>query len=230
MLKRLFALTLLAMMFILSGCATRADMAFSKHAKHQTIGDEPIYLMTVSIKNDYHTSFKPELLVINVERDVAVDKVDRIIFWMDDQAVISESDSDQVPNEYCLRMELAQGKYVIRGLTSQKMIFPINGFFFAPLHADLEAKGPGVYYLGHVNAFVRERTGEEFRAGPILPLIDQAVAGASGGTFDIEISDKWASDEALFRSKFPQLSKVEIKKAILPPLDRDKAQKWWADH
>ncbi|MGZ3238217.1 MAG: hypothetical protein ACXU8A_12670, partial [Burkholderiaceae bacterium] len=103
----------------------------------------------------------------------------------------------------------------------------IMGSFFAPLHENLDATGPGVFYLGHVNAVVRARNGEEFKAGPAIPLIDQGVIGASGGSFDIEISDEWAKDESAFRTKFPALSGVTIQKAILPPFDRAKAQKWW---
>jgi hypothetical protein len=124
-------------------------------------------------------------------------------------------------------MELEAGRYEIRGLTRLARSFPINSFFFAPLHSSLESKESGVFYLGHVTATVRERQGTEFKAGPTLPLIDQAVSGASGGTFDITISDEFATDEAVFRSKFPALAGVTIKKAILPPFDRANAQKWW---
>jgi len=77
---------------------------------------------------------------------------------------------------------------------------------------------------------VRERQGNEFKAGASIPLIDQAVVGASGGTFDVEISDQFATDEALFRDKFVALKDIEIRKAILPPFDRAKAQKWWEDN
>lgn len=89
---------------------------------------------------------------------------------------------------------------------------------------------PGVFYLGHVDATVRDRKGDEFKAGPMLPLIDQAAAGASGGIFDIEVSDRWEPDEATFRSTFPELSTIVIQKSILPPFDRAQAQDWWEKH
>ena len=84
--------------------------------------------------------------------------------------------------------------------------------------------------IGHIEATVRERQGDEFKAGSSIPLIDQAVVGASGGTFDVAITDALSTDEALFRSKFPALTNVEIKRAILPPFDRLKAQQWWEAH
>jgi len=105
----------------------------------------------------------------------------------------------------------------------------VRGSFFTPLHTPLESKSPGVFYLGHVSAVVRERQGSEFRAGPAIPLIDQGVVGASGGTFDIAIVDGLASDEPQFRSRFPALNGATVQKAILPPFDRAKAQKWWEE-
>ena len=139
----------------------------------------------------------------------------------------NESDSPDVGSTYFLRMQLDPGRYEIRGLTSLTRSFPITAMFFAPVHASVEASGPGVFYLGHVTATVRERQGNEFKAGPSVPLIDQAVAGASGGTFDIEISDRLSVDEAAFRFRFPALKGIEIKKSLLPPFDRALAQKWW---
>ena len=47
---------------------------------------------------------------------------------------------------------------MIRGLTCLSRHFPIIGTFFAPLHEELTVTQPGVFYLGHVDATVRERT------------------------------------------------------------------------
>ncbi|MDB4983094.1 MAG: hypothetical protein JWM82_3846, partial [Myxococcales bacterium] len=102
--------------------------------------------------------------------------------------------------------------------------------FFAPLHAPLHVAAPGVYYLGHVDAAVREGVGNELKAGVSVPLIDQSIAGASGGTFDVAISDQWTIDEPLFRNAFPGLDGVPIQKMILPPFNRAVAQKWWQDN
>jgi hypothetical protein len=211
---------------LLSGCATRTKMAFESDDERLTESSKPVFLMTATLKNRYRTSFQPKLLVAHVEKSGAKDVADRLNFTMDEKAK-SETDSPEVGSTYFLRIQLEPGRYDIRGLTSLGRSFPVNGYFFAPLHAPLEASRPGVFYLGHVAATVRERQGDEFKAGPSIPLIDQAIAGASGGTFDIEISDRFSTDEAIFRSKFPALKGVEIKKSILPPFDRAVAQKWW---
>ncbi len=226
MFKRILTCAAIVFGVTLSGCATRTKMAFENDVDRLTDKSKPVYLMTATIKNTYKTSFQPRLLVVNVEKPGAKEAADRLNFTMDDKAR-NETNSAETGNSYLLRLELEPGSYEIRGMTSMANSFPIIASFFAPMHSALEVKQPGVYYLGHVNATVRERTGNEFKAGPSIPLIDQAVAGASGGTFDIEIVDDFAKDEPTFRAKFPALASVEIKKALLATFDRDKAQKWW---
>lgn len=213
----------------LSGCATPTKMAFHDENERVAEKQNPIYLMTATLKNTYRTSFQPRLLVVHVEKPDAKERADRLNFTMDEKAR-NETNSADSGNTYLLRLEVDPGTYEIRGLTSRAFTFPIQGFFFTPIHSSLEAKGPGVFYLGHVNATVRERQENEFKAGPSIPLIDQAVIGASGGTFEVEITDEWATDEAAFLSKFPALAGVTIQKAILPAFDRAKAQQWWEAH
>jgi hypothetical protein len=226
---RPLAFATLVFSLLLTGCATRTKMAFQDDDERLTEKSKPVYLMTATIKNTYKTSFQPRLLVVNVEKPGAKEAADRLNFTMDDKAK-NETDSAETGNSYLLRLELDPGNYEIVGLTSLARTFPINGFFFAPLHSELEVKGNGVFYLGHITATVRERQGNEFKAGPSIPLIDQAIAGASGGTFDIAITDEFAVDEPAFRAKFPALSGVSITKAVLPAFDRVKAQQWWELH
>jgi hypothetical protein len=216
----------LSLVFALAGCATRTQMPFQNDSDRLTEKSKPVYLMTATIKNDYKPSFQPRVIVVHVEKPGAKEAADRLNFVVDDKAKI-EAAPATTGNNYLFRLELEPGHYEIRGMTSLASSFPINGFFFAPLHSTLESKEPGVFYLGHVSATIREREGNEFKAGPTVPLLDQAIAGASGGTFDVEITDRFDTDEALFRSKFPALSTAKITKAILPRFDRKKAQQWW---
>ncbi len=227
--SRYLALAALSLSFVLVGCATRSQMPFQNDSDRLTEKSKPVYLMTATIKNTYRTSFQPNLLVVHVEKPDAKEAADRLNFVIDDKAK-NETNSVATGNNYLLRFELEPGHYEIRGLTSLKNSFLINGAFFAPMHSTFESKDAGVFYLGHVAATVRERQGNEFKAGPLLPLIDQAVVGASGGTFDIEITDQFATDEPVFRAKFPALANVKITKAILPSFDRNKAQQWWETH
>jgi hypothetical protein len=229
---RVFGIASLALAcsaLLLSGCATPTKLAFAKDATTPPKANEQIFLMTTTLRNSYRTSHQIKLLVVNVEKPDAKDRSDRLNFTIDDGAK-TESDSAIVGNSYYLSLKLEPGSYVIEGLTALSPKFPTNTIFFAPLHADLHVTGPGVFYLGHIEATVRERTNNEFKAGPSIPLIDQAVGGASGGTFDIDISDQWETDGARFIAKFPALKTVVVTKAVLPPFDRAKAQEWWEKH
>lgn len=214
---------------ILTGCATPTKMAYSDETKSAVAPTNSVFLMTATMKNTYHPSHQPTLLVVNVEKAGAKEKADRINFTMDKQAKFKETNQADEGNTYLLRMELPPGSYELVGLTCTSSGFP-RGFFFAPLHETLTVSEPGVFYLGHVDATVRERTGKEYKAGPMLPLLDQAVAGASGGTFDVEVSDRWDSEESPFRSTLPKLGSTSVQKNILPPFDRAKAQDWWEKH
>jgi hypothetical protein len=227
--NRFITFAAISFALILSGCATPTKMAFQNDSDRLSEKSKPIFLMTATLKNVYKTSFQPKLLVVNVEKSDAKQASDRLNFTMDEKAK-NETDSASTGNSYLLRLELEPGHYEIRGLTSLARSFPIQGFFFTPLHSLLEVNEQGVYYLGHVVATVRERKENEFKAGASIPLIDQAVIGASGGTFDVEITDELATDEQLFKAKFPALENVTIQKRILPAFDREKAQKWWESH
>ncbi len=222
------ATALLVAVLSMSGCATKMDMPYSED---QPSADpaKGVYLMMLTTKNTYHTSFQPDMLVINVEKAVAQSSSDRFNFAIDDQGT-NETGSANTGNSYLIRMQLPPGDYVIDGVTCLNRQFPIIGNFFVPLHEKLTGTALGVYYLGHVDGTVRERVGDEFKAGPTLPLIDQGVAGASGGTFDVVISDQWDKDSAQFLAKFPALQNVNVQKAIMLPFDRALAQKWWEDH
>jgi hypothetical protein len=204
-------------------------MAFEDEKQVVNEAGNPIFLLSVTIKNTYRSSYQPHLVVANIETPGATDSSGRFNFKMDDKG---KNETDKLPdgNSYLLRMELAAGTYEFVGVTSLVHSFPVNGWFYTPIHAKIIAAEGGVYYLGHVDAVVREREGTEFRAGPPLPIIDQAVVGASGGTFDVEIKDALAADEPVFKAKFPALAQVQIKKALLPPFDRAKAQQWWEAH
>lgn len=229
MLVRALSACILALTAVLTGCATRTPMAFESDDAKWTEKSKPVLLMTATVRNLYRPSFRPRLLVVHVEKPNAKEASDRFNFVMDEKSKI-ESDDFEVGNNYLIRLELDPGQYEIRGLTSMASSFPVHGTYFAPLHSNITVGEPAVYYLGHVHATVRERKDNEFKAGSSIPLIDQAVAGASGGTFDIDITDNLDKDEALFRAKFPALAGLKITKAVLPAFDRAKAQAWWEAH
>jgi hypothetical protein len=71
---------------LLAGCATPTTMAYSDKSKTPVNPTGAVFLMTATLKNNYHSSFQPRLLVVNVEKVGATDKADRFNFTMDRKA------------------------------------------------------------------------------------------------------------------------------------------------
>ena len=223
--SRLLSLVLLTSTLLATGCATRTKMAFEDESEKLTATSNPVFLMTTTVKNTYK-NYQPKIIVANIEKPGAKDADGRLNFLIDNAAKI-ESDNVSTGNTYLLRFQLPPGEYNLVGMLGFATSFPIRGTFVVPLHSTIQAGASGVYYLGHAEATVRERVGTEFKAGPSIPLLDQAISGASGGTFDVAFSDQWDAYEKTFRAKFKALEGVEVKKSILPAFDRAKAQTWW---
>ena len=81
-------------------------------------------------------------------------------------------------NEYLISLRLPAGRYMLRELFGTARVFPIRGTFGAPVFMPFELSPGGIVYLGRIDATIRARRGDdELRAGPLVPLIDQAVSG-----------------------------------------------------
>ena len=220
-------LSLLAAVFVavLTGCASAPYMPLADETT-KVDATKPLYLLSVSIKNDYRQRWQPRVMNVILDKDLASGKQEPIVFRMDSKGVIA-AETDNATTTYLVRFSADSFPHSVRGFNTVASAFPIHGFYFVPLHAALPRADSGVHYLGAVKAVLRERKDNEFRAGPVIPLIDQAIAGASGGTFDIEIFDSYATDVELFKKTFSALRNVEVKKSLLPKWDRAKAQLIW---
>ncbi|MDD4912022.1 MAG: hypothetical protein PHP57_06965 [Sideroxydans sp.] len=132
----------------------------------------------------------------------------------------------ELRNKLLLSLALEPGKYEIQSIFGTAGAFPFIATFSTPLLMELNVAPTSVTYVGRVNAIMRPRIGNEFRAGPVIPLIDQAAAGVSGSTFDISVVDA-PEDLAAFKSTFPALSNTEIRTEPLPAFNRNRVQAWW---
>ena len=210
------------LLLLTTGCASFRTMPFASPSE-KVEDKKAVYLLMVTLENSYRPSFHPRLQTVVVDRRVG-DKWEGNLISADLHGIVVVPGA--AVNSYAARLELEPGEYVLRRLNANGMVFPIQGTFEVPLYANLSVREPtGVFYLGNVRATVREATEGERKAGPVIPLIDQAVAGASGGTFEVTITDAWRTDEAVFRSQFPALAKVPVRKAILPAWNRAKVKR-----
>lgn len=206
----------------LSGCGT--VMPMSEGAPKRDAA-KPLYLMSVVIKNEYKPRWAPQVIDVVLSQDSGAQKSETTAFRMDTLGTL-ESETEDGLTTYLVRYSTEPVDHTVMGFNAAALAFP-PGSYFVPLHASVPKGEAGVYYLGAIRAVVRERKDGEFRAGSVIPLIDQALAGASGGTFDVTVSDDYERDMALFKKRFVALEGVEVKKAVLPAWDRAKAQLYW---
>jgi hypothetical protein len=115
---------------------------------------------------------------------------------------------DEKSSTFVLLMPLAPGNYVLQNMNGSSVRFPIMGNFQVPVGGAITVRAGRLVYLGRVEAVIRERkSDQEPRAGSLLPLIDQRVAGFSTGTFDLVVKDASAEDLASLET---QLGKVTL--------------------
>jgi hypothetical protein len=216
-------LSLALMLGLMSGCATVHEMGVNKATTSLDLKGKALLLMSLQVANGYKPDYQPTVNVVYFETGAADSKEKRHNFKPDLEGTIVNSEGAR----YLLRMELEPGKYVLRGAGCMYRSFMLLGSCFMPIHADVEAKADTITYLGSAHGVTRERGEGEFRAGPMIPLIDQAVTGFSRSTFDVELSDNREEDLKAYRLLFPALSTADIQFNILPPFDRPRAQVWW---
>ncbi|MFT3783854.1 MAG: hypothetical protein QM790_17730 [Nibricoccus sp.] len=223
--KRLFAACSLAFALIYSGCATHHGMA-TLDENTAAKPTKAVYLLSVTLKNTLIPAYQPKLVSIKVHKLVQSNYPVIQLFETDQQAK-NETFTPTTGNTYLLRFELEPGEYSLLGLNSLGESMFISSPFFTPVQGRISASKPGIYYLGHIEVNIRERKGDEFHAGGILPTQEQRLTGGFGGTFDVEITDQWATDEEKFQTRFPALTKATVQKSVLSPFNRARAQAWW---
>lgn len=212
--KTIAAIAVACAFGLLSGCVTSRPMALSKELQKLDLTQESVAVMTVRVANTYKTSYQPRLRYVAIRTDDAEKKVTS--FQIGELLSRDEDEKNQF-EEAAVSISLPPGKYRLQtvGVASPALLTPGNGW--VPIYHSFEMKPGQVVYLGRIEAVRRERKDDnELRAGVMVPLIDQAVSGYSGGTFDVAIRDNYESDLATLRKLYPALHQVEVTKAVLP--------------
>ena len=198
-------------MFVFSGCA--ANMALTKGQEQVDLSIKSIALASIKISNQNKLGYQPNLLYAFFFANSSDAEKTHIDLKIDP----FRSEKDQY-NEYLMSFSLKPGKYNFSQIWGNyKIPMLMNALCSVPLNAQIEIKPNSVIYLGHINATIRERKNDtEERAGSLIPLIDQSVAGFSSGTFDVTIKDQYEEDIKAYVAEYPALNKVKVEKAIMP--------------
>ena len=218
-----FICTILACCAI-TGCATVNPMAFDKNTAKIDTKEKSIVLVTIDVSRADDSRYVPEPLIMKIAKPYATTRQERQNFKLDKDLDTMKEDGHTV---YLARIALVAGEYKLFEVFGFARAFPFNGAFSVPLAMNLSVAPNSVVYAGRISARLRTRQGEEFRAGPLLPLIDQSVTGMSGSTWEVSVDDKAEKDVAQFRTSFPALKDVSIETRLLPAFDRAAAQKLW---
>jgi len=120
--------------------------------------------------------------------------------------------------EFLLVVKASPGRYRFKFIEASPIDF--LGFPCAssqvPIYADFELPPNKVVYLGRVEATNRKKAEDrQVRAGPIIGLIPQAIAGFSDGAYDVQVVDNVEQDLRDFRDAYPVLEKYEVERQIL---------------
>jgi hypothetical protein len=204
---------LLFIIIMVGGCATVKPPALSHDVKKIDLAEESICLIKVKIANKYKPSYQPDIKYVFIWEDK---KENRKKYSFNVKEKYNEVKKEL--NEYLISFQLPPGRYKLREFFAQSGIFPVIGTFSLPIYTNFNVEPNKIIYLGNIDACITERTSDdELRAGPVIPLIDQAITGASGGKFVIEITDNFDDDTAMFKQKYFQLTGYEIINLTIPP-------------
>jgi len=199
-------MVLLALCFGAVGCAS--PMALKAGTRVVDTSSKSIAVFTLRTQNAFKPSYRPNVKVVEIVNETT--SAGRT--YRADPAYIQDDDAC----EYLISVNVTPGTHSVGRVMGQSIKFPLVAARFAfPVNGQFEVLENSVTYIGHVNMVNRERQDGEARSGSVIPLVDQAVAGYSGGTFDITVSDRSVTDIPLFIQTYPCLDGIEITPAVM---------------
>ncbi len=202
---------LVAAVTILSGCASVKESPISGKGAASDTSKESIAFLTLKVANKKNNSYQPNINYAFMKQD-REDASDEYAFEVTE--LMRESENEF--KEYLVSFKAEPGQYIITELHGRSGVFPVMGRFAIPFYKSVAIPKNKVVYLGHVDATIVDKTSDdELPAGPFLPLIDQAVVGASSGTFKINIQDAFETDTLYVKEKYPEFRTTRIENMTL---------------
>lgn len=212
---------------LLSGCVNIQTMALKKGQGQLSTATQSVVLMTVEVSRTDDSRYQPVPTIVWVTDLNSQPKSRPMRFQLNRKDDAVQMDGRLV---YLTSLALTPGRYQLEGISGIAAAFPFVGYFSIPILADFVVKKDSVRYAGRVGATLRERREGEFRAGLVVPLIDQAATGMSTHSWDVAIDDRSDRDIAKFEEHVPALLSAEIEVDAFPPWDRAAAQRHWDGH
>jgi hypothetical protein len=195
------------------GCIVGRPMAYAPGAPPVALGaQEGLAVGTLKLSNTWKTGCQPHAKSVVVKAQAGEGASTRF------QTVpfrTNAAEKDQW-EEFLVALPLAPGGYTFTEVVSGAQCGIVFGSGLFRVDAPFRVEPGKAVYVGRIEALRRERKrDDEPRAGSVIPLIDQAVTGFSGGTFDVRVVDAFDADVALLKSGFAPLANVQIDKALM---------------
>ena len=201
---------------MLSACGT--PMGLTKQTSQLDLSKKSIVLASLELtRSNGRLMLDPRHVVLDADRKSA-DGKNTPPLSLDDEGM--EQDTGKPRKVVLLRMALEPGRHRLEYIGGTITGFMAAGMWSVPMSMEFEVPAQSVVYLGRISAHLRERKDNEFRAGSLIPLIDQSVLGISNATFDVAVSDKSSVDLPRFRQEFSALGNQAIQTQLLPAYDR----------
>jgi hypothetical protein len=204
----LSGLVLLASMAGISGCAT--TMPLQPGGRAPDLEKSTVFVARVKIRNDNRKEKQPELINLVI----GVGNAPTQPFG---KPTLIRNDKEG-GKDYFASFEAPVGpKVTVESVGFMYHGFLVTAFAVAPIQVTLEVPQKKLVYLGRLDAVIVPREGNEDkpRAGAVLPLIDQAVAGFSNGSWDLKVTDDLDADMAALKEQYPFIANLPVEKAIL---------------
>lgn len=202
-------------MLLMVGCAMNLPSQFER--KLSFLDRKGLVLATITVHNkiDESDSLIPITYLIGNNGDNDYEKYSHHFI----RCLTENRDA------YLIVMDLNSGEhffYSIRGQVRGDWTIPL---FEVPMLVNFTIKANEIIYIGNIHLVLRKKASDsEFRAGPIIPLVDQMVIGDA--TFDVEINDAYEKDMNEFEKAFPNIKGYNVVKRILPSWRRPSPQEF----
>lgn len=211
---RFLAVGVAAVAVLVGGCMTGRPMAFAPGAPPVALGpQEGLALGTLRVGNVFKPGCQPHAKSLLVRAAAEGEATTRF----ETTPIRSSAAENDQYEEFLVTLPLAPGGYQLVDVFVRANCGIVFGNGAIPVNAPFRVEAGKALYVGRIEAVRRERKGDEPRAGSVIPLIDQAVTGFSGGTFDVRIVDAFDRDVPVLKATHAPLAGTEIQKALLGP-------------
>lgn len=199
---------LVLVVFSMAGCASTQPMALNAKTETLDLSETSVALMTLKIANEHNKGFQSTNCFVYI-KDMKTGKAETYIVGKPNHSAKNQF------NDYLVSMKCVPGEHRLQNITGNSNKLFISGTFRIPVSGSFDIQPGKVVYLGRIEAVNRKRVGNQPRAGSVIPLIDQAVSGFSGGTWHINMYDNYEEDIAAFKQKYPLIDNYTVEKMVL---------------